>query len=198
MHVYKCMWHCRRCTKINGVRKLANARVRNIYMYRNFCDLQLCKFQSSRSTYECCHLLERNDLIDRWNIFDSRRSCKKLNITWVSKNPRAWWILPKGRTWKCQCLLALSTTNHNLFHHHVQAHRHYCIVVMWIEWNMRDLSVALKNHEKFSRPYAFWRYCDESCAFRDRLGKSPISFQHTSRWTLLHSKMFHPDRIHQW
>ena len=44
IHVYKCIWHHGRCTKISSVRKLANARVRNFYAYENFCDYSIFLF----------------------------------------------------------------------------------------------------------------------------------------------------------
>ena len=138
----------------------------------------------------------------RWSVkhFPLAPIMWKLNINRVSKNPRAWQFSPKvvhESVSVCWLSLRSTTTFFTTMACRLQIHRHCCIVVICVEWNMRDLSVALKNHEKFSKPHAFWRYCDESCAFQER-SKSPISFQHTSRWTLLHSKMFHPNRIHQW
>ena len=83
MHAaYQWMWHHPCGTKINSVRKLENARVRNFYAYGNFCNYITRNTDQSVSTYMWFAHAGPSVLIELGQIAQQARQ-RKRSVNWV-------------------------------------------------------------------------------------------------------------------
>ena len=98
MRVYKCMWHRPCCTKMNSVRKFANARARKFYAYEISAITVVWK--AAGPGYKITIVICMQECERSWSVEHHLHAFpKKMNICWSQTSVD---VIKPNRHWACR------------------------------------------------------------------------------------------------